>query len=171
MSHWCMCVHLTELNNSSTERCSSLAHCRQLIVVFVVLEYDTLWFNGKAVREAEPWIRGCWCVNCPGELRGGRIRGVAGGRKYWLHKLGGSIETRGNVVGDGLWRGQEGCQARPWRCINVKPQQQKRWVTSTQGVLCCCERQTWSQERFRHFHPDPHRLFFWSQSKYWRHAE
>lgn len=37
-----MCVHLAELNDSSTEQCSSLAHCRQLIDVFVVLEHDTL---------------------------------------------------------------------------------------------------------------------------------
>lgn len=71
MSHWCVCARLVELYNSSTEQCSSLTCCRQLIDVFVVLEHDTLWFNGKVKWEAGLWFKGCWCANCPGEIRGG----------------------------------------------------------------------------------------------------
>lgn len=81
MSHWYVCARLLQLYNSSTEQCSSLACCRQLIDVFVVLEHDTFWFNGKAEWEAELWIKGCWCADCPGEIRGG-----GGGIREAVHR-------------------------------------------------------------------------------------
>lgn len=113
---------------------------------------------------------------------GSEARQGGGNTDFPTPNGGRSIETGGNVVGYGLWRGQEVCQARPWRRINVNSQLPaaentsqmfKIWPVNPVRVFGAAVKDKPSPRRDSDtcFIQIPTGHFFWSQSKYWRHAE